>query len=202
MSNDFVRSMKHTDIDKVVLIHLQSFKDFFLSSLGKSFLQLLYTEILDDQSGISLVYEVQGELCGFAVGTDSPNGFYKKMLSQKLISFAISAIVPVLYNPRIIPRLIRALRIPSSYTEESKHAMLMSIAILPSLQNCGGGSLLLDAFVNTCISRQVKVIILTTDDKDNDHVNIFYQKHGFKKNRVFTTNEGRNMNEYQLVLSS
>ncbi len=198
MSNSSIRIMKHQDVKDVVDIHLDSFKNFFLSSLGSEFLRLLYTTIMEDESGISIVYETEGKVSGFAVGTDLPNGFYKKLISKKIILFGLAALPAAIKSPGIIPRLFRSLQVPQQYQKPEKQANLMSLAVSPTAQNQGIGGALIKEFANQCYQRKVDIINLTTDAQNNDKVNNFYQNFGFVLSNEFTTAEGRKMNEYQM----
>ena len=45
-------------------------------------------------------------------------------------------------------------------------------------------------------SRGGTAIYLTTDDSNNEAVNAFYRKCGFRIERQYVTPEGRSMNEY------
>lgn len=198
MKDLLIRPMQLQDVQDVVSIHLDSFENFFLSSLGAVFLRLLYSAILKDESGISIVCETEGEISGFAVGTDRPTGFYKRLISKQMILFGLAALPAAIKNPGIIPRLIRSLQVPQQYQKPDKQANLMSLAVSPTAQKKGIGGALIQEFANQCSQRQVDVINLTTDAKNNDKVNNFYQNFGFVLSHEFTTAEGREMNEYQL----
>lgn len=72
----------------------------------------------------------------------------------------------------------------------------MSLCVLPSIQGCGLGKALVDAFLKESEARGVEAVDLTTDAVANDSVNQFYRKLGFELSRTFVTPEGRRMNEY------
>lgn len=198
MKDLLIRLMQSQDVKDVVDIHLQSFENFFLSSLGSEFLQLLYITILEDESGISLVCETEGKVSGFAVGTDLPSGFYKRLIYKKIFLFGLAALPAAIKNPGILPRLFRSLQVPQQYQKPDNQANLMSLAVSPTAQKRGIGGALIKEFTNQCSQRKVNIINLTTDARNNDKVNNFYQNFGFILSRKFTTAEGREMNEYQL----
>jgi ribosomal protein S18 acetylase RimI-like enzyme len=77
----------------------------------------------------------------------------------------------------------------------------MSIAVDPKYQGQQIGKSLVNAFFNETASRKVKHVNLTTDAKENDATNYFYQSLGFRLHRAYKTPENREMNEYLFDLS-
>lgn len=195
-----LREMYMDDVRDVVMIHLTSFRGFFLSILGRSFLKELYAGILDDPTRIAFVFENDTNLYGFVAGTDSPEGFYKRLLRQRWWRFTLASIKPVLRNPKIVPRLLGAFKRGEQTDVRENCAMLMSIAVDPEYQGQGIGKLLVDAFLKEAKERGVGQVNLTTDKLDNDAVNAFYLKSGFRLYSSFITPEGREMNEYVIDL--
>jgi ribosomal protein S18 acetylase RimI-like enzyme len=195
-----VRLMLMADIPGVVDIHLQSFPGFFLSFLGCRFLRELYFGILKDPAGIAYVYEDQGRMLGFVAGTSHPAGFYSRLLYRRWWRFALAALAPVLKSPMIILRLLRAIRKPQDVSSQPGVGTLMSIAVSPEAQGRGLGQVLVKAFLEGAIDRKLKHVDLTTDRNNNDSVNQFYQRMGFRCSRTFVTPEGREMNEYVIDL--
>ena len=200
MNDLTIRKMEYRDIRSVVEVHLTSFDNFFLSSLGHNFLYLLYKSILEDKSGIALVYENQSLICGFIAGTDKPAGFYKRLIAKKLLLFAVASVPSAIKNPLIIPRLFRSLQMPSKVNINKNAGSLMSLAVRPDTQGHGIGKSLVEEFLRNCSSRNLELVNLTTDAKDNVKVNTFYKNLGFKFMTSFTTPEGREMNEYEIKL--
>jgi ribosomal protein S18 acetylase RimI-like enzyme len=198
MNDILIRLMQPKDVKTVVDIHLDSFENFFLSSLGSRFLLLLYNTILEDESGISIVCETEGKVSGFAVGSNLPSGFYKRLISKKIFLFGLAALPAAIKSPGILPRLFRSLQVPQQYQKPDRQANLMSLAVSPTAQKQGIGGALIKEFATQCSQRKVDIINLTTDAQDNDKVNNFYQNFGFVLSNEFTTAEGRKMNEYQL----
>ena len=195
-----IRIISHADLERVVNIHLMAFQGFFLSVLGHRFLVELYSGILEDTSGIFFLYECDNVVQGFVAGTDSPAGFYSRLVGQRWWRFALAAILPVLKRPSIIPRLLRAFSRGSAEDVHGNCATLMSIAVAPEAQGQGIGHALVQAFVREAARRGLAQVNLTTDKLDNDNTNYFYQRLGFMLHQTFTTPEGREMNEYVIDL--
>lgn len=191
--------MTPEDVRTVVSIHLTSFEGFFLSFLGAAFLRELYRAIVADPNGIAFVADEEGVTVGFVAGTSEPDGFYRRVARARWLRFAFAALPAFVRRPAILPRLARALHSPPSASMQ-RSALLMSIAVLPTVQGSGCGAALTDAFRNTAAARGAQAVTLTTDRVGNDAVNSFYVRRGFSLRRHFTTPEGREMNEYFMQL--
>jgi ribosomal protein S18 acetylase RimI-like enzyme len=189
--------MQQCHIERVVEVHLESFPGFFLTFLGRRFLQLLYSSIVSVRQSVNFVYLDQDILVGFVVGVANPSRFYSKLIRERLFAFAWAAIAATLRRPSIIGRLFRALLYPSKSPGGDSNATLLSIAIKPFCQGRGIGKALIDAFLAEMKKRGVSVVNLTTDRDDNAAANEFYHKLGFRIARVLETPEHRFMNEYE-----
>jgi len=191
-----IRAMNVNDVNAVVKVHLSSFQGFFLTFLGRQFLSELYAGIVVDSTGIAFVYREESCVLGFVAGTSQPAGFYSHLLHRRWWRFALASLIPILKNPLIIPRLLRAFSRNHAEDVHENCATLMSIAIAPEAQGRGMGQALVQVFLQESARRDVKQVNLTTDALDNEAANRFYQKLGFTLQQVFTTPEGREMNEY------
>jgi ribosomal protein S18 acetylase RimI-like enzyme len=199
-SHATIRSMRSSDVESVVAIHLEAFQGFFLSELGERFLRELYVGILQDPSGIAFVYEKDGILVGFVAGSASPSGFYRRLLVKRWWRFGLASMGAVLRQPGIIPRLLRAFNTPNNPMPSEDCGTLMSIAVSPKIQGQGIGKELVKVFINESRQRGLKAVNLTTDKVNNDAVNKFYQRFGFRCFRTYFTPENREINEYLIGL--
>ena len=196
-----ITNMLSENIDQVVSIHLKSFPDFFLSSLGFKFLSLYYHGVVDAPEGIAFVYlSAAGQPAGFVAGTSNPRGFYKRLLKRDWLKFSLASVGAVLRNPGAVRRIARGLLHPGENPAGDNVAGLFSIGVLPDLQNTGAGESLLNAFLDEARKRGCSRVFLTTDRDENEPVNHFYNKLGFVVKREYATPEGRNMNEYWITL--
>jgi GNAT superfamily N-acetyltransferase len=199
-SNPSIRLMRSSDVEVVVAIHMEAFQGFFLSFLGERFLHELYVGILQDPSGMAFVYEKGGELAGFAAGSDSPSGFYRRLLVKRWWRFGLASVGAVLHQPGIIPRLLRAFNMPNEPLPTEDCGTLMSVAVTPKFQGQGIGKTLVKAFIQEAGRRGLKSVNLTTDKLNNEKVNTFYLRLGFCCARTYTTPEEREINEYLIDL--
>ena len=194
-----IRPMQMRDKNEVVSVHLASFQGFFLTFLGRQFLSELYAAIVDDATGVAFVCSEGARVLGFVAGTSQPAGFYSRLLQRRWWRFGMASLVPILKNPLIIPRLLRAFRKPQDVADRPDIGTLMSIAVSPDSQGRGIGQSLVKAFLEEAAKRGLKYVNLTTDKNNNDSVNQFYQRLGFRCARTFVTSEGREMNEYVIA---
>lgn len=191
-----VRKMTSLDAGRVAGIHLSSFPGFFLTFLGYRFLKVFYQGVCKDPSGVGLVIEELGDPVAFVAGSTQPSSFYKRLIKNDWYKFLVASIRPIIQNPRIIPKLIGALNKPNETLPSEKCATLMSIAVDPDFQGRGYGKQLVIRFLEESVMNQCTQVNLTTDSLNNEPVNNFYKKVGFKLLREFSTPEGRLMNEY------
>jgi len=177
-------------------IHLKSFNDFFLSSLGKRFLVTFYKACIENPGAISIVCTTeQGMSMGFALASIESRGFYRNILFGNLFAFSLEAIRLLFLRPRALLRL--ALNLSKSGSDAGETAELLSIASLPEYSGKGAGKLLIETIENRLKDHQCKAITLTTDYHDNDKVIGFYLSRGFKINSDFITYPRRRM--YRMI---
>lgn len=75
-------------INDIVSIHLNTFTGFFLTFLGRRFLNLMYRSYAEyNDSGILVAFEEEKPV-GFLAYSGDLNGLYKYMIKKRLILFA------------------------------------------------------------------------------------------------------------------
>lgn len=195
-----IRKIEKTEkdtIDNIVSIHLDTFKGFFLTFMGRGFLKLMYKSYSEyENSGILVALE-QDKLCGFLAYSGDLSGLYKYMIKKRLIPFAWFSFGAFLRKPTVFMRLVRAFLKPNETKREEKYVELASIGVDPAVKSKGIGSQLIDKLKEIVDFEEYSYITLETDAENNDAGNHFYQKNGFVLERKFVTNEGRKMFEYR-----
>ncbi|MDX2479220.1 MAG: GNAT family N-acetyltransferase [Desulfuromusa sp.] len=196
-----IRKMEDGDLEPVVQTHLESFPDFFLSFLGPRFLRLYYAGVISAPEGIAFVcLDSDGQPSGFVAGTTNPRGFYRRLLIRGWLKFSFASLGAILRRPSAIARVARAVFHPASNPIGADVAGLFSIGVQPKMQGTGAGKALVLKFLDVTKACGCKRVFLTTDQKNNDGVNAFYEKLGFSLERQYETPEGRCMNEYWFTL--
>lgn len=195
-----IREIKKIDrniINEVVKIHLSTFTGFSLTFMGRGFLYQLYCSYcVHDSSGLFVAFNDE-ELIGFLAYSKDLSSLYKSMIRTRLIFFAWYSIGAFFRKPKVFMKLIRAFLKPNEAKRDVSYVELASIGVKPEIKSNGVGTKLIDKFIRNVDFRDYSYITLETDALNNENVNSFYQKNGFKLERTFETYEGRKMNEYR-----
>ena len=193
-----IRDLNISDVPKIAEVHEKSFKDFFLTSLGRRFLETYYTASVNNNTSIGIgLFDSDGNLNGFATGTSQSAGFHKTLLLQNIFAFFKGLLFISLSRPQVIIRLVKNINKKSNKIDDKQYAELLSIAILPNLKGSGYGKILLEEFEKKVKSHSVSKIALTTDFNNNDSVVGFYCKCGYEVYYDFIAYPNRHM--YKLI---
>ncbi|WP_316840670.1 GNAT family N-acetyltransferase [Pedobacter gandavensis] len=189
-----IKKLNEDHIKEVTHLHDNSFKGFFLTSLGKSFLEVFYKGILGHEHGFGLGAFHGEELVGFAIGTNNNTGFYRAILKKNSLKMLLASFPNLIVNPSSVKRIILSL-LSFKNTEYSDIPVLLSICVSGNKEAKGIGKKLLGAFENEIKVAGNSQLILTTDAKDNDYVNQFYGRNGYILVQSFLQHK-REMNLY------
>lgn len=183
-------------IDQIVEVHEQSFKGFFLTSLGKVFLKQLYMAFIKHPKSGMIIAREENEILGFLAFSYNLSDLYKSLIRNKFIVLAWLSAFAIIKRPFIIGRLVRTMMRSTRNKDPGSYLDIASICVLPSIQNRGIGRGMIDRLKQSN-SIEYDYIRLETDAKDNDSVNQFYVQNGFQLLSTYTTREGRSMNVYR-----
>ena len=196
-----VNSNEKDVIDCVVDIHLNTFKGFFLTFMGKGFLKQMYSSYCKHEKS-ELVVAFDGNApVGFCAYSSAMSDLYKYMIKTGLIPFAWFSAGAFFRKPAVFMRLVRAFLKPGESKREENYVELSSIGVDPLAKSQGVGSMLIDYVKSQVDFDEFSYISLETDAVGNDSVNSFYVKNGFELERIYETPEGRKMNEYRFYRS-
>ena len=185
-------------IDEIVGIHLETFKGFFLTFMGKGFLKQMYSSYCThEKSDILVAFEEGNTPIGFVAYSGDMSGLYKHMIKTRLISFAWFSVGAFFRRPKAFMRIVRAFLKPGESKREENYVELASIGVDPTIKSKGVGSLLVDALKSEVDFSKYAYISLETDAVNNEGANHFYIKNGFVLEREYETPEARKMNEYR-----
>lgn len=181
----------------ITKLHMRAFQNFFLTQLGFSFLFTLYKGYIEDKESGIIVAERKGRIIGFIAYSNDYPKFYKGLIKNHLIKFALCSMVAAIRHPSFIKRLLGAFKKSDSVVKTEKYVELASICVDPRIESHGVGSALIDHLKSQVDFDKFEYINLETDADNNIAANKFYVKNGFVLSRQFVTAEGRKMNEYQ-----
>jgi ribosomal protein S18 acetylase RimI-like enzyme len=191
-----IRVLKLGDTKNIAALHEMAFGNFFLTSLGNSFLCKFYTSIIKSNEGVAIgAFDDKHKLVGFAVGAKTKNGFYKSLLKNNFISLSFSASKSLLKKPTNVIRLAKSFLTTETSNENFlNYATLLSICINPDKKGQKIGKYILEAF-ELEINGYSDGITLTTDKLNNDYVNSFYISNNYILSASFMQGS-REMNFY------
>lgn len=195
-----IRELEQKDkclIPSLAVLHKVAFPRFFLTQLGLPFLRTLYNGYLEDDNSGIIIAETEGKLLGFIAYSNDYPCFYRGLIRNHLFKFGLCSLGAAIRHPSFVKRLLWALKKSDSVKKSEKYVELASICVDPIIEAKGIGTSLIDYLKNIVDFSKYQYINLETDAVDNDSVNNFYIKNGFKLERVFFTAEGRKMNEYR-----
>ncbi len=187
-----VRNAILEDCDIIAEIHLQSFKDFFLSTLGHRFLKTFYKACIKSPGAVIVVCcSADGEINGFALASVTAKNFYAKLLVKNALPFFAEAIILLFSKPLALLRLV--LNLSKSGDEATEMAELLSIASHPAHEGKGVGKILIKSIEERLTKINVLGITLTTDYHENEDVIRFYTGNGYSVLGEFIAYPGRRM---------
>lgn len=192
-----VKSNEKKLINNIVTIHLETFTGFFLTFMGRGFLNQMYRSYCNHRASGLLVAEESGKAIGFLAYSGDFSGLYKYMIKTRLIPFGWYSAGAFFRRPSAFMHIIRAFLKPSEVRHVEKYVELSSIGVNPKIKSKGVGSLLVEELKRRVDFDKFAYITLETDAVNNDGAIHFYEKNGFIRERKFETEEGRKMYEYR-----
>ena len=192
-----VQSKEKKLIDDIVTIHLETFPGFFLTFMGRGFLNQMYRSYCDHRDSGLFVAEENGKTVGFLAYSMDFSNLYKYMIKTRLIPFGIYSVGALFRRPGAFLHIIRAFLKPSEAKRKEKYVELSSIGVKPFSKNEGIGSLLIEKLKSLVNFDEFAYITLETDAENNDVAIHFYEKNCFVCERTYVTEEGRKMLEYR-----
>lgn len=195
--------LRPTEVPELAAMHRRAFAGFFLAQLGEPFLREFYRGFLDDPTAITVVAHdggPDGPLLGVAVGTVKSESFYGRLLRRRWYRFALAGAQAATHEPRVIPRLVRAVAFRGDTPPGLDAALFASMCVEPAAAGRGIGHLLANGWADEATRLGATRAYLTTDRDDNDAVNRFHVRHGWHIESSFETAEGRRMNRYVINL--
>lgn len=184
-------------INQIVSIHLKSFTGFFLTFMGRGFLNQMYRSYCEHDGSGLLVAEYKERPVGFLAYSGDFSGLYKYMIRSRLIKYAWYSIGAFFRKPTAFVHIIKAFLKPGEAKRSEKYVELSSIGVNPSVKSKGIGSKLIDELKKIVDFDVYNYITLETDAVNNEVAIHFYEKNGFAKERIYKTSEGRKMIEYR-----
>ena len=183
-----------SDVEQIVAIHVDAFKNFFMTSLGKDFLLFYYSCFIKNNDGYVVCAWSDEKIVGFAALALNSKGFNANLIIKNIFPFMILSIKMLLTRPKSLLRLVKNLTKKSrTVSDLEDYAELYSIGVLKLAQGKGVGKLLLSHSEDYVKSKGGKKISLTTDYYNNESTVSFYKTLNYKVMYDFITYPNRRM---------
>lgn len=187
-----IRPATTSDSLAIANLHAGMIDSGFLSSLGPSFLDLLYRALISGRYGDVLVAETDNGVVGFVAGTSDTGSFYREFITEHLLQ-AVVRLAPALTRPRTWRRIWETLRYGSSRDEPVK-AELLSMAVAESARRRGVGRRLVSSLIEKNKERKVRAMKVVVGASNESAIRL-YQSCGFGEERVFEVHTGESSRE-------
>lgn len=174
---------------------MDAFHGFFLSSLGKHFLNSYYCAALKNDKTIAVgAFDDKGQIQGFATGCIKSKEFHNQLMMNNLLTFIYHGSVLLFTNPKALLRLLLNLDKIHHKNDDGNYAELISIGVYHTIKGMGIGKTLVKTFEDEAKRKGCQKITLTTDYyKNQDTVNfyfhsgykVFYEFYSFPKRKMY-----------------
>jgi len=192
------RKVEKSEYAILAEIHMAAFKGFFLTSLGKSFMNAYYKATLQSNESIAVcAVDEKKNIVGFSFGSTHSKGFHKRILKQNPVLFLLQGIIILFTKPKALFRLANNLDKNANTADDGNYAELLSIAVTPEAKGTGIGKEIIKKFEEEAIHKGCRRIALTTDYYNNGDVVEFYRRTGYRVFYEFITYPDRKM--YKLI---
>ena len=196
-----IRKANKRDVSTLAFEHERIFSDFFMSSLGHSFLKAYYRTAVDFEETICLMADNDdGKCIGFVFGRIKAKGYLKRLLKKGFLRFAWCGIILLFTRPKALLRLARNLEKKgeaNGVEDNQDYAEIGLIGVAPQMKGKGIGHQLLNAFEAEIKRQGAKQISLTTDYYNNENTLNAYKAWGFRVLYDFKVYPDRRM--YRLI---
>ena len=102
-----IEKMSESTIKGAVDLHIECFRDSFLTSLDRGVLTCMYENYVSSELGRAYVYIEDGEVVGLVAGAINPSVYYNQMLKKRGYRFFWLTIKRAIRDPGILVSIAR-----------------------------------------------------------------------------------------------
>lgn len=193
-----VKVVDKRDINEIVRIHIDAFKGFFLTELGKTFLKKYYSSVLYHPDGILLGCFENGKIIGFCAATKLSRGFNTRLVKANFLKFSFEGIRLFFTRPSALIRLVKNFtKSDETNKDNGEYSELLSIGVSVTAQGGGVGKKLITELENYLKDMGAEKLSLTTDFENNEKAVGFYTRMGYNVMYDFIAYPDRHM--YRMI---
>src|SRR5690348_14716691 len=189
-----IRKIEKEDLLKVVEVHKDSFKGFFLTGLGDHFLRVYYDCVRKDNNAVLLGFFEEEQLMGFCAAATVAKGFNSSLVKKNLLQFLFISLRLFFIRTSALIRLLKNFsKTDSNEEDEGNYGELLSIGVSKESQGLGIGKKLLLELEKEMKLKDVSMLSLTTDYENNQKTINFYKDLGYEVYYEFIAYPNRKM---------
>jgi len=188
-----IEKMSDSNIEEVVKLHMECFKDSFLTSLDSGVLTRMYENYAISELGRAYVYIENGEVVGFVAGAINPSVYNNQMLRKRGFRILWSLFKRALNDPKILVSMARrnfsGFFRPDESEDAYRKAALDVICVKQERRGKGIARQLATSFLDELRKSGVSNVALGVTPK-NTSARRFYEKIGLKYLRTHKHPDG------------
>lgn len=171
-----IEKLNKCQVRKVATLHKSYIHSSFLSSLGNSFLELLYGSMINSDSAFCLVAVENEKPIGFVAGVTKLNSFHKEFINKKFLLAGCIIAVKVI-RPSLFKKTLETLTYPKKRDINLPEAELISIVVEEKFQEQGVAKLLFQALVEEFKKKGIEEFKIVVGSQLGK-AKLFYEKMG------------------------
>ncbi len=194
-----IEKMSGATIKDAVEIHIECFKDSFLTSLDRGVLTCMYENYISSELGCAYVCIVDGKVVGLAAGTVNPSVYYNQMLKKRGLRFLWLMLKRAVRDPKILVSMARrnysGFFRPDKSENAYRKASFDVIGVKKEYRTSGIALQLMESLFNEFKERGVSEVTLGVLES-NKGLRKFYEIIGLKILRIVKHPSGENLYIY------
>lgn len=178
-----ILKMEEKHLDEVSLLHIEAFKDYPSTKLGKQYVKAFLKLFLESKFSICFVASEGNKICGYVVGIENDKLKTKKI--APIIFFSFLRKPYLIFYKKILKKIYYRLR---NHFKINKNIFpdlplpfisLVGIGVNPEKKGRGIGGLLMGSFEDEAIKRGYKAMRLSVYN-NNLGAKKLYERQGWK----------------------
>lgn len=198
-----VEQMSDSAIKEVVGLHMECFKDSFLTSLDRGVLTRMYENYVISELGRAYVYVSDGKVIGFVAGAINPSVYNNQMLKKRGFHVLWALLKRAINEPKILVSIARrnfgGYFRPDKSEDAYRKAALDVICVQQKHRGKGIARQLARVFLDELRESGVLNVALGVSP-ENTNARHFYEKIGLKHLRTHKHPDGKQVCIYGTTL--